>query len=177
MTITPAVRDRLRRRAGFACEFCGVTETDTAGEMTVDHFRPRSQGGEDSVDNLLYCCYRCNLFKADYWPQKDSDAPLWNPRCDPAETHFISLDDGTIHAISPTGRFTIERLRLNRPPLVTHRFQRSLKAEVQRLLERYRDIVNLLHGLQQQQSVLLQEQRELLEQQRQLFGLLLRDGD
>ncbi len=177
MTITPAIRDEIRRRADFACEFCGVTETDTAGEMTVDHFRPRSEGGEDSAENLVYCCFRCNLYKADYWPRVQSDPPLWNPRRDPAHLHFVVLDDGTLHAVSSTGRFTIARLRLNRPPLVAYRLKRSSKAEQRRLLLRYRDVIDLLRQVQDQQAVLLQEQRDVLEQQRQLLALLLRDQE
>jgi hypothetical protein len=38
MSITEAVRLQVRQRANFVCEFCGVTETDTGGELTIDHF-------------------------------------------------------------------------------------------------------------------------------------------
>jgi len=38
MTITADIREQVRQRANFACEFCGVTETDTGGHLTVDHF-------------------------------------------------------------------------------------------------------------------------------------------
>lgn len=68
MTITAEVREQVRRRAHQACEFCGVSETDVGGQLTVDHFQPRSQGGTDSLDNLLYCCGPCNQYKLDYWP-------------------------------------------------------------------------------------------------------------
>ena len=37
MTIDAGLRDRVRDRARFACEFCEVTETDTGGELTIDH--------------------------------------------------------------------------------------------------------------------------------------------
>ena len=58
--IAPGVREEVRRRADFACEFCDTTEADTGGQMTIDHFQPRAKGGSDSLDNLLYCCTRCN---------------------------------------------------------------------------------------------------------------------
>jgi hypothetical protein len=45
MTITSEIRDQVRQRAHFACEFCGVTETDAGGELTVDHFQPTAKGG------------------------------------------------------------------------------------------------------------------------------------
>lgn len=44
MTISTELRQRVRELANFACEFCGVTEADTAGELTVDHYQPQSEG-------------------------------------------------------------------------------------------------------------------------------------
>lgn len=43
MTLPARLREQVRRRANFACEFCGVTETDTGGQLTVDHFRPQAK--------------------------------------------------------------------------------------------------------------------------------------
>ncbi len=60
MSITDDVRQSVRRRANFACEFCGVTETDVGGALTIDHFRPQAKGGTDDTENLLHACVRCN---------------------------------------------------------------------------------------------------------------------
>ncbi|MBC7798099.1 MAG: HNH endonuclease, partial [Pyrinomonadaceae bacterium] len=46
--------------------------------MTVDHFLPRSLGGDDSLDNLIYCCHACNEFKGDYW-QPNSPRRILHP--------------------------------------------------------------------------------------------------
>jgi len=35
MTITAELRDRVRQRANFACEYCGVTETATGGMRVI----------------------------------------------------------------------------------------------------------------------------------------------
>ena len=121
MTVSAALRSAVRSRAAFACEFCGVTETDAGGELTVDHLEPVSRGGEDTLDNLVYCCSRCNLYKRDHWPVRPMDPVLWNPRSEPARRHFVELDDRTVHAVSSTGAFTVQRLRLNRPALVAWR--------------------------------------------------------
>jgi HNH endonuclease len=43
----------------------GVTGNDSGGRLTVDHFQPQTHGGADNAGNLLYCCYRCNLYKSD----------------------------------------------------------------------------------------------------------------
>lgn len=91
MSISQRQRDQVRQLANYACEFCGVTETDAAGQLTIDHFQPRSKGGNDSLDNLLYCCTRCNLYKQDYWPENEEDSTLWNPRSEPATEHFLEL--------------------------------------------------------------------------------------
>ena len=96
MSISQELRDRLRRRANYACQFCGVTETDAAGQLTIDHFQPQSKGGDNSLDNLLYSCMRCNLYKQDYWPNDDDATALWNPLREPAAKHFLELDDGRL---------------------------------------------------------------------------------
>jgi len=173
MTIKAAIRKQVRERAGFACEFCGISETDTGGQLTIDHFQPKAKGGDDSLDNLLYCCARCNQYKLDYWPSRPDDPPLWNPRREPSSQHFLELDDGTLHPLTPTGAFVVRRLRLNRPALVAHRVYKRLEAEETRLLTRYRDLVQLTERLLAEQSLLMEEQRALLEEQRELLGLLL----
>ncbi|MEW5987040.1 MAG: HNH endonuclease signature motif containing protein [Chloroflexota bacterium] len=173
MTITAEAREEVRRRAAFACEFCGVSEAGTGGQLTVDHFQPTSKGGDDSLPNLLYCCTRCNQYKLDYWPAKPDDLPLWNPRLESASKHFLELDDGVIYPLTPTGTFTLKRLRLNRPPLIAYRLRRRQQAEETRLLSRYRDLVLLLEQLHTQLSALLEEQGRLLETQRELLRLLL----
>jgi len=109
MTSTPGIREQVRQRANLACEFCGVTETDAGGELTLDHFQPRAKGGTDDLDNLLYCCPRCNQYKLDYWPVDPRDPSLWNPRHEPASTHFIELDDGTLRPLSASGVLTLKR--------------------------------------------------------------------
>jgi hypothetical protein len=173
MTLSVELVEQVRRRAAFACEYCGVTEIDAGGPLTVDHYRPQAQGGTDELDNLLYCCYRCNLYKADYWPRLPSDPALWHPRQEPLRTHLLILADGTLYPITATGTFTIRRLRLNRPPLVAHRVRRQMQADEVRLLTRYREVVALLEQMHRQQAALLEEHRALLEEQRALLRGLL----
>lgn len=169
------IRERIRRRANFACEFCGVTEVDTGGRLTIDHFRPRTKGGGDNLENLLYCCVRCNQYKQDYWPTGSDDPSLWNPRLEPASRHFLELDDGTLYPLTPTGTFTLKRLRLNRPPLMAYRLSKRRRVEEIRLLTRYRDLVRLLDQLHTHMAELVEEQQELLEEQQLLLRLLLNE--
>lgn len=48
----------VRQRYEGRCGYCGVSEGETGGELTVDHFRPLCAGGDDTDDNLVYCCFR-----------------------------------------------------------------------------------------------------------------------
>jgi HNH endonuclease len=174
MNLSEALRLEVRQRANFACEFCGVTETDSGGELTIDHFFPRARGGGDDPDNLLYSCIRCNQYKADYWPDDPSAPALWNPRIEPMHTHLLALADGTFYPLTPTGAFTLRRLRLNRAPLVAYRLRHRYRLEEERLLTRCRDMIVLLERLYEQHGVLLEEQRTLLQEQRALMDLLLK---
>ena len=71
-----ASRQSVRVRYDFRCGYCGVSETNIGAEMTADHFLPRIHGGDDSLDNLVYCCHACNEFKSDYWTT-EPDFPLY----------------------------------------------------------------------------------------------------
>jgi hypothetical protein len=173
MNLPSEIRLQVRQRANFACEFCGVTEIDSGGELTIDHFRPQTKGGTDELDNLVYCCPRCNQYKADYWPANPAAPVLWNPREEPIEKHLIVLADGALHPITQVGAFTLERLKLNRPALVAWRLRQRYFMEENRLLTRFSEIVMLLEQLHQQQQALIQEQREVLEQQRETLRLLV----
>ena len=120
---------QVRQRYGFRCGYCGVTETNTGGELTVDHYRPVSAGGSDEDDNLIYACMRCNLYKHDYWPSAAQQAQglrILHPLLDDAATHLREETfSGVLEAITETGHFHIETLQLNRPELVSNRLERT----------------------------------------------------
>lgn len=173
MTIGTDLRNRVRERASSACEFCEVTETDTGGELTIDHFHPQAKGGTDDFENLLYCCPRCNQYKLDYWPAQAGGVSLWNPRGSPRAAQFLELEDGRLHPLTQTAAFTITRLRLNRPPLVAYRVRRRDQEQRKQALVRYRELLQLQEHLQAQIATLLEEQRRLMEEQQALLRLLL----
>lgn len=169
--ISAETREIVRRRANFSCEFCGITETDVGGELTVDHFQPKSKKGSDNLENLIYACARCNLYKADCFPENKFDQKLWNPHEESSEAHFLLLPSGELFALSETGKFTIYRLRLNRPQLIENRRQKQIQAEEDLLLARYQGLTELLMRMFQQHLELLDEQRNLLEEQQRLLRI------
>jgi len=176
MTINANIREQVRQRAHFACEFCGITETDAGGYLTIDHFQPKSKGGLEDLDNLIYCCIHCNQYKYDYWPSNPDDPQLWNPRQEQASLHFYELDDGNLFPVTETGSFTINRLRLNREPLKTYRQYKNKIDQQHHLLSHYRELTKSLERLLNQQSQLIDEQQRLLKKQGQLLEFLIRQG-
>ncbi len=154
-------REGLRRRFQYRCGYCGVGENDVGAELTVDHFQPRSCGGLDEPDNWVYCCHACNEFKGDFW-QPDSPRRILHPLRDDLAAHLVELKDGTLRALSETGAFHIERLHLNRRPLVAYRSERRL-----------------LEATRQAQVSLLTRLRHLEEQVQSLSAQLerLEEGD
>ena len=117
--------EQVRRRYSSRCGYCGVSETDTGGQLTVDHYRPVSKGGGEDDDNLVYACFKCNLYKGDFHPNADDlhkGRHLLHPLLDDPTAHIQPIDEsGRIEPLTDTGRFHIELLQLNRPALVRHR--------------------------------------------------------
>ena len=109
------------------CGHCGVSETDMGGALTVDHFDPVSAGGDDSDDNLVYACFRCNLYKGFLLPgsiHRQQEHRLLRHLRDNIAEH-IREDEvtGRLEGRTATGTFHINSLRLNRVELVAHRLR------------------------------------------------------
>lgn len=59
-------RHSVLARDGYTCQYCGIKGKD----LTIDHVVPKWAGGPHTWDNLVACCRRCNLKKADKTPQQ-----------------------------------------------------------------------------------------------------------
>ncbi len=131
-------RRRIRVQYEYSCGYCGVRESDAGARLTIDHFRPSSSGGEDEIDNLVYCCHACNTFKGGYWREEEAKR-LLHPLLDNAKNHYHITEDAKILALTSRGINHVERLRLNRPELIAYRLQRqneaALDAENQQVLQ------------------------------------------
>lgn len=157
MAIDQATRALVRHAYHYCCGYCGVSEAEVGSELEIDHFQPRSAGGGDELDNLVYCCTACNRHKGDFW-QLLRDAPhrLLHPQLDNVLDHLTSTPRGTLEALTETGQFHLDRLRLNRPQLTNwrqkQRENQQLRAELQAVLS----------TLQTQQE-LIQEHKAMTE--------------
>ncbi len=173
MTISPSIRLLVQRRANHSCEYCGVSEVDTGGELTIDHFQPLSHGGTDDIANLIYCCIRCNQYKRDYWPRPGNNVVLWNPRLESSDQHILLIESGLVEPLTAKGAFTIQLLRLNRPRLVEHRHKKQQDRIRARLLDQVYGLVQSYEHLAAQQTKTIEEQHRLLDEQANLLRRLL----
>ncbi len=67
----PKKNVRFNRRNIFArdknrCQYCG--QSFPTQELTLDHVKPRSQGGTACWENIVCCCIRCNVRKGGRTP-------------------------------------------------------------------------------------------------------------
>lgn len=125
-SISKSVKDFVAQRSLFCCEYCLSQARYSVDYFSIEHILPRSKGGGNDVMNLAYACRTCNGHKYTHTvgvdPLDGRSASLYNPRTDVWNEHFRWSDDcSIIIGISPCGRGTVERLKLNRPSLINLR--------------------------------------------------------
>jgi hypothetical protein len=133
--------------------------------LTVDHYVPLSAGGRDIEANLVYCCFRCNLFKGDFTPTEMDQLAghrVLHPLQDRIDDH-VRFDGATgrLQPLTETGRFHITLLHLNRPALVMFRLREHHKG----LLKAR---AGLLEAENQELRAIIQAQATYIERLKQL---------
>lgn len=54
-------RKNILRRDNHKCQYCGRSDLP----LTIDHLIPKSKGGQDTWENLVAACIKCNNKKGD----------------------------------------------------------------------------------------------------------------
>lgn len=60
-------RRNIFERDKNTCQYCG--KRFAKAELTIDHVVPQSKGGQDSWENLVLACVRCNVKKGNRSPE------------------------------------------------------------------------------------------------------------
>ena len=60
-SISKKVRFEVFKRDKFTCQYCGKSAPDVV--LEVDHIKPVSKGGNNSMLNLVTACFECNRGK------------------------------------------------------------------------------------------------------------------
>jgi 5-methylcytosine-specific restriction endonuclease McrA len=61
-------RRNIYARDSNKCQYCGRKFPTT--ELSLDHVKPRSQGGKSTWDNIVCCCVKCNVKKGGRTPEQ-----------------------------------------------------------------------------------------------------------
>ena len=84
-------RKNILRRDGHRCLYCGRGDVP----LTVDHVLPLSRGGEETWENLVSACVKCNNKKGDRTPD-EAHMPVRRRPMRPNHVTFISHFVGTL---------------------------------------------------------------------------------
>ncbi len=68
--ISKRMRFEVLKRDSFTCQYCGKQPPDTV--LHLDHIKPVSKGGKNTILNLVTSCVDCNLGKSDIDLSDDS---------------------------------------------------------------------------------------------------------
>ena len=111
-----ALREFVRHRASFRCEYCLLPQDVAGYPHHIEHIVAKKHGGLDEPDNLALACHRCNLCKgpnlAGLDPETQALVPLFHPRRERWHEHF-RWKGAWMEGETPTGRATIAVLRMN----------------------------------------------------------------
>ncbi len=125
MSVIPArLRRMVEQRAGGRCEYCRLSQVGQEATFHIDHIIPKSAHGPTQADNLAFACVSCSLRKerrqSGIDPVTGRKTPLFHPRRQHWREHFRCQG---LHIIgrTPTGRATIDALRMNRPSILAIR--------------------------------------------------------
>jgi hypothetical protein len=126
MRISPRLRQRVARQAGFRCGYCLIPQGLTGARLELDHIIPKAAAGTHREENLWLACVSCNRFKGAQTHARDPVSRrrvrLFDPRKQNWAIHFAWSPDGTqVIGLTPCGRATVQALKMNHLDLVSAR--------------------------------------------------------
>jgi HNH endonuclease len=116
--ISDAIRQKVKERANYCCEYCLVHQEDFFLPFEIDHIISLRHDGKSVLNNLALSCGTCNRMKAadigTYLDENLEFVRLFNPRIDTWNLHF-EINRGEILPITLIAKATIKLLDLNNP--------------------------------------------------------------
>lgn len=83
-------RKVLIKRDKSCCQYCG--KKLSASQITIDHVKPKAQGGTTSFVNCVVSCLLCNNKKADRTPEQANMKLLKKPTHPSFSAHYNTID-------------------------------------------------------------------------------------
>jgi hypothetical protein len=121
-----AIKNQVKERAKGCCEYCLAQSEFSSDTFSIEHIIPVVKGGTNELDNLALSCQSCNNHKftatSSIDPASGMVVPLFHPRNQKWAEHFEwDAPCAEMIGVTPTGRATIVRLKLNRSGFVNLR--------------------------------------------------------
>ena len=117
MSLPIGLRREVIRRAKGRCEYCRLSQIGQEATFHIDHIQPIIEDGATDLQNLALACVSCSLRKGARRDARDplsgTTALLFHPRQQSWSDHF-RWKFNRITGLTPTGRATIELLKMNR---------------------------------------------------------------
>ncbi len=85
MAIFKEIRQRVRERAKYLCEYCHSSEEASPARLEVDHIQLRSCGGANTLENLALACQRCNSHRNTFTEGVDPESQVSNRLFNPLQ--------------------------------------------------------------------------------------------
>lgn len=84
-------RNLIYKRDGYSCAYCGAKE-----RLTIDHIHPTSRGGEDTWENLVTACCKCNSLKGNRTPQESNMTLSVQPKA-PYNKLYLTINTSNVN--------------------------------------------------------------------------------
>ena len=97
------LKETVRRRAGFRCEYCHLPEAIAELPFQFDHVIAVQHGGLATEDNLAMACARCNRYKGPNLSGIDPESGLLTRLFNPRTDAWANILSGMMR-VSPRGR-------------------------------------------------------------------------
>lgn len=126
-------RELLREDFRQFCAYCIGHENEMGGSdhYEIDHHRPKKKFPElvGKYSNLYYCCRGCNKAKGKQWPSPDLlklGYRFFDPVAENAYVLHLREEYGKLRPRTRVGKYSIDRIRLNREFLIDLRQRRAI---------------------------------------------------
>ncbi len=128
MTVPASIRRLVTQRAGNRCEYCRLSQAGQEALFHIDHITPEMDGGLTTPENLALACVSCSLRKgarqSSVDPVTHRLVRLYHPRQQRWTAHF-RFNGFRLTGVTPTGRATVDALKLNRLVMLTIRSEEA----------------------------------------------------
>lgn len=95
--LSSEIRRKIYKRDNYTCKYCNWQNGIKGREdkpLTLDHITPTAFGGSSKDENLVTCCFDCNIKKNDKFLPEVIKNWVWNPKTQSKDKQIIVTKRG-----------------------------------------------------------------------------------